>query len=200
MNLIELLQGHLDQNLIGQLTNHIGADSPAQTESAASGIISTLMAQLSKNASTPEGATSLVNALDRDHDGSILNDVSGYLMGDKQTDNSSTLDGAGILGHILGGNQSNIAAMLGKMTGLDQSQIGKLMISLAPMVLAAIGKTKNQEGLDSSNIGDLLSGTVKSQVNEHQEMDLLHRFLDADGDGSVMDDLANIGMKFFSRK
>ncbi|MFZ1677882.1 MAG: DUF937 domain-containing protein, partial [Saprospiraceae bacterium] len=157
MNLIELLQGHLDQNLIGQLTNHIGADSPAQTESAASGIISTLMAQLSKNASTPEGATSLVNALDRDHDGSILNDVSGYLMGDKQTDNSSTLDGAGILGHILGGNQSNIAAMLGKMTGLDQSQIGKLMISLAPMVLAAIGKTKNQEGLDSSNIGDLLS-------------------------------------------
>lgn len=48
MNLIELLQGHLDQNLIGQLTNHIGADSPAQTEAAATGIISTLMAQLSK--------------------------------------------------------------------------------------------------------------------------------------------------------
>lgn len=121
-------------------------------------------------------------------------------MGDKQTDNTSTLDGAGILGHILGGNQSNVADMLGKMTGLDQSQIGKLMISLAPMVLAAIGKTKNQQGLDSTNIGDLLSGTVKSQVNEHQEMDLLHRFLDADGDGSVMDDLANIGMKLFSRK
>ena len=29
---------------------------------------------------------------------------------------------------------------------------------------------------------------------------LINRFLDQDGDGSIMDDLANIGMKFLSRK
>lgn len=197
MNIIELLRGHLDQNFISQLTQHIGADSTDQTEAAASGIISTLVAQLSKNAATPDGANALVAALDRDHDGSILNDVSGFLLGNRQTENPNTLNGTGILGHILGGNQSNVIDMLSHMTGLDKTKIGKLMISLAPMVLAALGKARNQQGLDVGGIGDLLKGSVKSDVNQHQEMDLLHRFLDSNGDGSVMDDLANLGTKLF---
>ena len=163
MNVIELLQGQLDENLIQQLSQHIGAESTEQTEAAASGIISTLVAGLNKNAATPDGA----------------------------------LNGAGILQHILGNKQSNTQDMLGKATGLDTAQIGKLMIALAPMVLAALGKARKQEAVSSENIGDLLSGSVKSQVNQQQEMGLLQRFLDADGDGSVMDDIANMGMKFF---
>ena len=201
MNVIELLNGKLDENLISQLTQQIGAESNEQTEAAASGIISTLVAQLSKNASSPDGANALVTALDRDHDGSLLDDVAGFLLGNRQTQNTSTLNGAGILGHILGGNQSNVTDMLGRVTGLNKSQIGKLMIALAPMVLAALGKARNQQGLNVGGIGDLLSGSVKSQVNQKKEMGLLQRFLDSDGDGSVMDDLANIGMKvFLSRK
>lgn len=197
MNVIELLQGQLDENLIQQLSQHIGAESTEQTEAAASGIISTLVAGLNKNAATPDGATALVSAIDRDHDGSILEDVAGFLLGSRETSNSSTLNGAGILQHILGGKQSNTQDMLGKATGLDTAQIGKLMIALAPMVLAALGKARKQEEVSSENIGDLLSGSVKSQVNQQQEMGLLQRFLDADGDGSVMDDIANMGMKFF---
>ena len=197
MNVIELLQGQLDENLIQQLSQHIGAESTEQTEAAASGIISTLVAGLNKNAATPDGANALVSAIARDHDGSILEDVAGFLLGSRETSNSSTLNGAGILQHILGGKQSNTQDMLGKATGLDTAQIGKLMIALAPMVLAALGKARKQEAVSSENIGDLLSGSVKSQVNQQQEMGLLQRFLDADGDGSVMDDIANMGMKFF---
>lgn len=197
MNVIELLQGQLDDNLINQLTQHIGAESTEQTQAAASGIISTLVAGLNKNAATPEGANALVSAIDRDHDGSILEDVAGFLLGNKQTANTSTLNGAGILGHILGGKQSGVSDMLSKATGLDSSQIGKLMISLAPMVLAALGKARSQQSVSVDNIGDLLSGSVKSQVNQQQEMGILQRFLDADGDGSVMDDIADMGMKFF---
>ena len=142
MNVIELLQGQLDENLIQQLSQHIGAESTEQTEAAASGIISTLVAGLNKNAATPDGATALVSAIDRDHDGSILEDVAGFLLGSRETSNSSTLNGAGILQHILGGKQSNTQDMLGKATGLDTAQIGKLMIALAPMVLAALGKAR----------------------------------------------------------
>jgi|SRR6187431_46868 len=200
MNVIELLQGQLDDNLINQLSQSIGGASPEQTQAAASGIISTLVAGLNKNAASPDGANALVSALDRDHDGSILNDVAGFLLGNRQTDNAKTLNGAGILEHILGNKQSNTTDMLGKATGLDSSQIMKLMISLAPMVLAALGKAKKEQGLNETSIGDLLSGSVKSQVNKNQEMGLLTRFLDADGDGSVMDDIANMGMKFFLNK
>ncbi len=197
MNVIELLQGQLDDNLIQQLSQHIGAQSTEQTEAAASGIISTLVAGLNKNASTPEGANALVSAIDRDHDGSILEDVAGFLLGGKQASNSNALNGAGILGHILGGKQSNATDMIGKATGMDSGQITKLMISLAPMVLAALGKARSQEGLGVENIGSVLSGSVNSPVNQRQEMGVLQRFLDADGDGSVMDDIADMGMKFF---
>ena len=197
MNVIELLQGQLDDNLIRQLSQHIGAQSTEQTEAAASGIISTLVAGLNKNASTPEGANALVSAIDRDHDGSILEDVAGFLLGGKQASNSNALNGAGILGHILGGKQSNATDMIGKATGMDSGQITKLMISLAPMVLAALGKARSQEGLGVENIGSILSGSVNSPVNQRQEMSVLQRFLDADGDGSVMDDIADMGMKFF---
>lgn len=197
MNVIELLQGQLDPNLVNQLSQHIGAESPEQTEAAAAGIISTLVAGLNKNAATPEGANALVSALDRDHDGSLLEDVAGFLLGSRQPSNASTLNGAGILGHILGSKQSGAVDMISKATGLDSSQIMKLMISLAPMVLAALGKARKQEGISAGNIGDILSGSVQSQVNQRQEMSILTRFLDADGDGSVMDDIADMGMKFF---
>ena len=70
------------------------------------------------------------------------------------------------------------------------------MIALAPMVLAALGKMRTQQGMNAEGIGSVLSGTVQSQVNQKQEMGLLGRLLDSDGDGSVMDDIANLGMKF----
>jgi hypothetical protein len=202
MDVLELLRGQLDDNFIQQLTRHIGADNPEQTEAAASGIISTLVAGLSKNAEQPEGANALVSAIERDHDGSLLDDVSGFLFGNKQVSNPKTLNGAGILEHILGGKQNNVQDMLGKVTGLNKSQIFKLMIALAPMVLAALGKARNQQQQTSGgfDIGDLLRGTVKSQTNQRQEFGLLQRFLDKDGDGSVMDDLADIGMNVFLKR
>jgi hypothetical protein len=54
--------------------------------------------------------------------------------------------------------------------------------------------------MNVSGIGDLLSSSVKSETNKRSEMGLLSRFLDADGDGSVMDDLANMGIKAFLRR
>ena len=197
MNIIELLHGQLDSNVISQLTRQIGADSNDQTETAVSGIISSLVAGLSKNARTPAGAASLVSAIDRDHDGSLLNDVAGFILGNKQTQNASTLNGAGILSHVLGNNQSVVTDVMTKASGLNNSQISKLMISLAPMVLAALGKARNQGGLDVGGVSDLLKNNVRSQANQHQEMNVLERLLDSDGDGSVMDDIANMGMKFF---
>ena len=197
MNIIELLHGQLDSNVISQLSQQIGADSNDQTETAVAGIISSLVAGLSKNAQQPGGAAALVSAIDRDHDGSLLNDVTGFLLGNKQTQNPSTLNGAGILGHILGNNQSMVTDVMTKASGLNNSQISKLMISLAPMVLAALGKARNQGGLDVGGVSDLLKNNVRSQANQHQEMGVLERLLDSDGDGSVMDDIANMGMKFF---
>ena len=194
-NLIELLQSQMTDQVLDSLTSKIGATDRTQTKAAADGIFSTLATALSKNVQKPGGADGLLGALDRDHDGSYLDDIVGMLGGQqqqRQPQNQSTLNGAGILKHVLGGNQSNVIDMVAKMSGLNSNSSGSLLTMLAPMVLGALGKQKNQNGLDASGITDLLTNSVKSQANNNAQMGFIGKLLDADGDGSVMDDIAGM--------
>lgn len=204
-DLMGLLQGSLSEGMISQLSKQIGGADQAQTAAAASGIVSTLMGALANNASSTEGAQALNNALERDHDGSILDNVMGMLGGQSQPSNSKMLNGAGILNHVLGGKQSGAVNMISQLSGLDSGKTGSLMTMLAPVVMGALGKAKQQQGLDGAGLASLLSGTVASQkAGDNSTMNLVTRFLDSDGDGSIADDVANIGMKilggFLGRK
>lgn len=193
-NLLDLLQGQLSDGLIEQLSATIDAD-PKQTATAAQGIMSTLVSGLAKNASTPEGASSLASALDRDHDGSILNNLMGMFSGNMQAqpEQPRALNGVGILNHILGDRQGGVIDMISKMSGLDSSKTGNLMAMLAPVVMGMLGRQKQQQGLDISSLAGLLSGTVTQQRKSGNPlMDLANRFLDKDGDGSAVDDIAGM--------
>src|SRR5688572_4438810 len=101
----DVLDGKLDQDLISELRREIGAESNEQTEAAASGVISSLVAGLNRNAEKPGGLDGLLAALDRDHDGSILDDAVGFIFGRKKIPNPKTTDGPGILEHIFGNKQ-----------------------------------------------------------------------------------------------
>ncbi|GJM32178.1 MAG: hypothetical protein DHS20C18_11790 [Saprospiraceae bacterium] len=196
MDLMNLLQGQISDNLVEQLSQQLGGADKQQTAAATSGIMTTLMGALAKNAASPEGAQSLNNALERDHDGSILNDVMGMLGGNTQTSNSKMLNGSGIVKHILGDRQGGAVNMISQMSGLDSSQTGSLMTMLAPVIMGALGQTKRQQGLDVGGIASLLSGTVQSQQAKNPTMGLVTSFLDSDGDGSIVDDVAGMGLKF----
>ncbi|MCB0593760.1 MAG: DUF937 domain-containing protein [Lewinellaceae bacterium] len=203
-NLMDLLQGSLTSGMVDQLSQQLGGADKQKTAAAASGIVTTLMGALAKNASTTEGAQSLNKALERDHDGSILDDVMGMLTGNAQVNNDRMLNGSGILNHVLGNKQSGAVDMISKLSGLDSSKTGSLMTMLAPVIMGALGKAKQQQGLDMAGIASLLSGTVSAQQQQNPTMNLVTSFLDADGDGSIVDDVANMGMKilggFFGRK
>lgn len=202
-NLIDLLQGQLSEGLLDQLSNQLGGTDKEQTQDAASGIISAMVSALSKNASTPSGADALANALERDHDGSILDDIMGYAGGSaakpEYTQDRMT-NGAGILKHVLGAKQGNMIEMISKMSGLANGQTGNLMTMLAPIVMGMLGKQRKQQNLDQGGLADILSRSVQSQTNKRQEMGFIGKLLDQDGDGSIMDDLANLGMKFLRRR
>ncbi|NNE30432.1 MAG: DUF937 domain-containing protein [Saprospiraceae bacterium] len=197
MNILDLLQGQMSEGLVDQLSQQLGADK-SQTTAAASGIFSTLMGALARNAADPKGAESLNNALDRDHDGSILDNLGGFLGGQTQPSNNNMMNGAGILKHILGGKQSGAIDMISQMSGLDSSKTGSLMSMLAPMVLGTLGRQKKTQGLDVSGLAGMLTETV-SASKERPEMGLVGKLLDRDGDGSIMDDVAGIGMNIFSK-
>lgn len=192
MDLIDLLQSQLSGNVIDQLSNQIGEEKE-KTEVATSGIISMLTTALAKNAASPDGASALANALDTDHDGSILDNI-GDLLGGNLTNNRAA-NGAGILRHVLGGKQGNAIDMISKMSGLNSAKTGNLMTMLAPIVLGMLGKQKKANNMDQSGLSDMLSRSVNSASSKRQEMGLLGKLLDRDGDGSVMDDIAGLGMK-----
>ncbi len=102
-NLMDLLQGQLSEGMIDQLSQQLGGADRQQTATAASGVMSTLVSALARNASTPEGAQSLSNALDRDHDGGILDNVMDLFGGNAQPKPEQTraMNGQGILKHLL---------------------------------------------------------------------------------------------------
>lgn len=199
-DLMDLLQGQLSEGLLEQMSQQLGGASKEQTAVAASGIFNTLVGALAKNAQTPEGANNLVNALDNDHDGSILDNISAIFQGASQAPDSvteRTVNGSGILNHLLGDRQEGAAQMISQMSGLNKNQTGSLMSMLAPIVLGTLGKQRSQGGLDVASIASLLTGTVANQrANDNNPaMSLVAQFLDSDGDGSIVDDVAGIGMK-----
>ncbi len=74
-----------------------------------------ILTALARNAAQPQGAASLHQAINNDHDGSILDNVMSYLG------NPQSANGAGILGHVLGSDQPAVASNLAGATGMDQN-------------------------------------------------------------------------------
>ncbi|MEQ9365555.1 MAG: DUF937 domain-containing protein [Leptospirales bacterium] len=186
--ILDLLQGELGQSAIEQLGGQLGVDKQ-KAASVVSGALPLLVQALAKNANQG-GAEALAGALENKHDGSILNDVSGFLGG------GDFGDGSAILGHVLGGQQSVVSSGLSKATGLDPRQVSTALAALAPVVLGALGKIKAQQGLDASGLSDFL-GQEKEAVAQQapDAMGVLGQLLDADNDGDISDDLINIGGK-----
>ena len=192
MDLTSLIQSQVSEGLIEQLAGQLGGTDRKQTATAASGILTTLLGAMARNASTPDGAAALNNALERDHDGSILDDVMGMVTGQNANVNARAANGSGILNHILGNRQGGAVDMISKMSGLDSSKTGDLMTMLAPVVMGMLGKAKREQGLDAGGVTDLLTGFAKKEQSSNPTMSLITGFLDADGDGSIIDDVAGM--------
>jgi len=203
---LDLLQSQLnDDQFIDQLSQQIGGADKQQTKTAAEGAVNALMGAMARNAKKPQEAQNLANALERDHDGSILEDAIGFLSGRRQPENPKMVNGSGILKHLLGGEQSNVISMISQMAGMDQNKSGNLLATLAPLVMGALGKTKRQSGLGVGDLMQLLSGTAQQQKQQGgMSGQLIAAFLDQDGDGDVSDDVTRIGgnllRRFFRRK
>ena len=73
--LLDNLADHLQGDTLTQLSRQVGADEEA-TASAIAMALPMLVGGLARNASTPAGANSLEQALEGDHDGSLLQNIS----------------------------------------------------------------------------------------------------------------------------
>ncbi len=190
-NLLDLLNSDLGKTLISGTSQQLGQDKN-KTASALSAALPLILGAMKNNAKTPEGASGLLNALGNDkHSGGILDNL-GSILGGGGIDDDVLSDGAGILGHVFGGKEQNVAGAVSKSSGLDMGSAMQILKVAAPFLMGALGKQKRAQGVTSeSGIGDLLGGMLGGNDGQ-EEQNMVERLLDADGDGSIIDDVAGM--------
>lgn len=149
-------------------------------------------------------------------DGGGMGDLLGGLLGGKQAGTQEqippqfrkTLDGGGILDHVLGSDKEVAAREISESSGLSMSKVLPLMATLAPILMGMLGKAKRQTNTDAGGLsGALIDMVTQSQSNPRQsapDLGIAGTLLDQDGDGQVMDDILGMGAKmmgsYFSRR
>lgn len=189
--ILDLLNSPIGQTLINGASQQLG-QGKKQTASALTTALPLILGAMKNNASTPDGAAGLLNALGNDkHSGGILDNL-GSILGGGGIDQDVLQDGAGILGHVFGGREQNVAQAVSKSSGMDLGSAMNLLKVAGPLVMGYLGKeTRQKQVTDQGGLGNLLGGLLGSGGGE-QEQSLVNRLLDADGDGSIIDDVAGM--------
>ena len=195
MNL-ESLAGLLQGKDLSKLASQVGG-SEGEVKNGIMAALPAMLAALNKNTGTEEGAKSLNQALETKHDGSVLNNLEGYLK------NPDLKDGAGILNHLFGAQTSNVAQAVSASSGLSQEGSVKMLQMMAPLVLGVLGQQKKENNLDAKGVGNLTSmfaSNLTSNKNVSVIMGTVTNMLDSNKDGNVVDDLLGLAGKFLGKK
>ena len=134
-SLLDMVQQHLGQNEIDQISQQVGAD-PATTQNAISAALPMIVGGMANHAAQPGGADAIHNSLDSH--GGILGNLGGLLGG------AGLGDGGGLLGKILGGHQQPVQQGVSQASGLDPDQSRKLIMILAPIVMGVLARKHAQ--------------------------------------------------------
>lgn len=187
--ILDLLNSDLGKTIVSGVSNQTNQPQN-KTQDVLTMALPVLMQAMKRNASTPQGAEGLMNALNSKHDGSILDNLGGLFSGG--VDSNIIEDGGKILSHVLGGKQKHVEHTLGAKSGMDASSVAQILKVAAPILMGVIGKqTRQQNVSNQGGIESLLGGLIQGNSPKH-EQSFLESILDADGDGSVIDDVAGM--------
>ena len=195
-SMLDVLMNQVGPAILPQASRHVGADE-GSTQAALAAALPMLVSALARNSGRPGGEAALASALDRDHDGSVLDDLAGYVEGHQPS------AGDGILAHVLGGQRASLERQVAQHSGLDTAQVAKLLALAAPLVLGALSRQRQaQPQSDSGGLFDMLTRERQHVDQRHASGlgGLLTQMLDRDGDGSATDDVLKSAFDMFGRQ
>ncbi|MGD1319472.1 DUF937 domain-containing protein [Chryseobacterium sp. 2R14A] len=160
MSLIDLLTGNTGNQVAEQAENKFGI-SKNQIIALLAVATPLVISYLRNKSQDAKEAEALNNALDKDHDGSILNDTSQL--------ESRQNEGGSILSHIFGSEKNTVENQLSQNTGISIDKIGPILAMLAPVIMGYIGKEKQQNNVGAGGLGDLLGGILGGAQNQAQQ-------------------------------
>lgn len=161
MTLLDLITGNAGNQVAQEAENKFGIQKNQMIALAAVAAPLIISYLRKKAQDDPNEAEAINNALDKDHDGSILDDPSQAV--------NRQQEGGSILSHIFGGQKTEVENQLSQNTGISMDKIGPLLGMLAPVVMGYIGRQKQQNGVTSGGgLGDLLGGILGGAQNQAQ--------------------------------
>lgn len=207
MNMLEMLMQAQGGDGMNNLGRQFGLDN-TQAQAAVAQLLPAISSGFKQNTQNPDGLAALLGALEKGNHEQYYDDPSAM------TAPQAALEGNGILGHLFGSKDVSraVASRASENTGIGSDILKQMLPIVASMVMGSLAKQTREPsmqqalgglmggggqsggGLESA-IGGILSGVLGGGGNKGQQMtgaNVLGSLLDADGDGSVADDLLNI--------
>lgn len=187
--ILDLLTSNMGKSIVSGV-----AGSTGQTTDNTNNVLTMAMPVLTKamqrNAGTASGAEGLMGALTNKHTGGILDNLGDLFEGGVNED--VLQDGSKILNHVLGSKQQGVEQIIGQKAGVDTGSVATILQTAAPLLMGMLGKQTREQGINSSgDLTNMLGGLLGGNSTQN-EQNFLDQILDADGDGSVIDDVAGM--------
>ena len=184
MDLLSMLLNAGGGGAVRQLSQNFGLNAD-QTSSAISNLLPALGQGLARNASKSGGLESLLGALSSGKHERYVDNLE--TLGSQDT----VQDGNGILGHILGSKDVSrqVADGAASKTGIGAGVLKKMLPVVAAMAMGALSKQQTGANVQAPGNAPAQEGL----------MGMLGQFLDADKDGSVVDDVLGMASKFLRK-
>jgi hypothetical protein len=209
MNLFDMLTQASGGAAVQQVSQKTGL-SQDQTSMAIKALLPAIAAGLQRNAGQPGGLQSLLGALENGNHDRYLDKPETLAQPD------AIMDGNAILGHLLGSKDTSraVASQASQKTGIDSQLLKMILPMIATMAMGSLSKQTKEPNMlqalagvlnggqpqaPSGGLGGLLGGLLgggqKQAAQQPQgALGMLGGLLDADGDGSPMDDIFKMVM------
>ena len=160
---------------VKQLAQNFNLDE-STTQETIGQILPAITRGVQRNSASSTGMEDLMKALNTGRHQRYADDPSSLINAD------SIEDGNKILGHVFNSKDvsRNVAGQAAAATGLDSGILKQMLPMIAAAVMGMMSKQSTAAGNDSSAMSNMLAS-----------------MLDADGDGSIADDLLDMAKKFF---
>ena len=154
MALTDMVQQHLGQAEVSQISQQLGID-PGVAQTAIAAAIPMIVGGMARHASQPQGADAVQQAITA-HDG-VTDNVGGVLQAGPPADAGGS---GGLLGRILGTHHDTVQQGVQQASGLDSEKARKLLMMVAPIVLGVLARRQfggqNAQQMNPGELGGVL--------------------------------------------
>lgn len=179
MNILDTILAAQNGAAVKQMGQQLGLGDQ-QAASVLSALVPALASGFQRNMQSPSGLEALMGALTKGQHAQYLENPAAL--------GSAISDGNGILGHILGSKDVSrqVATQAAAKTGLDSNLLKQALPLVAAMMMGAMAKQGPGASMASAGASQPGGGLLA----------MLTPMLDADRDGSIVDDVMGMIGKF----